>query len=78
MGISEKAGRILQAAVVEANGRPGMYVLRDGIMSRAPISDVAEFLLIAVHFELKGWIAEAEANYGVFVLKPEGADEAMN
>jgi hypothetical protein len=55
-----------------------MYVLRDRIMSRATISDLAEFLLIAEHLERKGWIAEADADYGVFVLTPEGVDEAMN
>lgn len=77
-GIAEKARRVLQAAVVESYGRSGMYVLRDRIMSRATISDLAEFLLIAEHLERKGWIAEADADYGVFVLTPEGVDEAMN
>jgi hypothetical protein len=77
-GMGEKARRVLQAAAVEAYGRPGMYVLRDSIMSRANISDLAEFLLIAEHIERQGWIAEADADYGVFVLTPEGVDEAMN
>jgi hypothetical protein len=56
--IAEKARRVLQAAAVEAYGWPGMYRLQDRIMSRANISDLAEFLLIAEHLERKGWIAE--------------------
>jgi hypothetical protein len=52
-------------------------VLRERVMSRANISDLAEFLVIAEHLERRGWIAEADADYGVFVLTPEGIDEAM-
>lgn len=44
--IAEKTRRVLQAAAVEAYGRPGMYGLRDRIMSRANIFDLAEVLLI--------------------------------
>jgi hypothetical protein len=76
-GMAEKSRRVLQAAAVEAYGRPGMYVLRERVMSRANISDLAEFLVIAEHLERRGWIAEADADYGVFVLTPEGIDEAM-
>jgi predicted transcriptional regulator len=77
-GLAEKSRRVLQAAAVEANGRPGMYVLRDRIMSRVNISELAEFQLIAEHLERKGSIAEADADYGVFILTPEGVDEPMN
>jgi hypothetical protein len=76
-GMAEKARRVLQAAAVEAYGRPGMYVLRERVMSRANISDLEEFLAIAEHLERGRWIAEADADYGVFVLTPEGIDEAM-
>jgi hypothetical protein len=76
--MAEKARRVLQAAAVEANGRPGMYVLRDRVISRVNISDQAEYLIIAEHLERKGWIAEADADYGVFVLTTEGIDEAMS
>jgi hypothetical protein len=41
--LAEKSRRVLQAIAVETNGRPGMYVLRDRIMSRANISELAEF-----------------------------------
>lgn len=77
-GLAEKARRVLQAAAVEAYGRPGVYVLRDHVMSRANISDTAEFLAIAEYLDRRGWIAEADADYGVFVLTPEGVDEATN
>jgi hypothetical protein len=35
------------------------------------------FLAIAEYLEGRGWIAEADADYEVFVLTPEGLDEAM-
>ena len=76
--MAEKARRVLQAAAVEANGRPGMYVLQDRVMSRVNISDRAQFLIIAQHLDRKGWIADADADYGVFVLTSEGIDEAMS
>ncbi len=75
--MAEKARRVLQAAAVEANGRPGMYVLRDRVMSQLNISDRAEFLIIAEHLDRKGWIAEADADYGVFVVTATGIEEAM-
>jgi hypothetical protein len=77
-GLSEKARRILQAAAVEAYGRPGMYVTRDQVMQRANISDLAEFLVIAEYLDRRGWINEADADYGIFVLTSEGIDEATN
>jgi hypothetical protein len=77
-GLSEKARRILQAAAVEAYGRPGMYVTRDQVMQRANISDLAEFLAIAGYLDRRGWINEADADYGIFVLTSEGMDEATN
>jgi hypothetical protein len=77
-GLAENSRRVLQATAVEANGRPGMYVLRAHILSRANISELAELQLIAEHLERKGSIAEADADYVVFVLTPEGLDEAMS
>ncbi len=69
---------MLQAAAVEAYGRPGMYVLREPVMQRANISNVTEFLTIAQYLDQRGSIAEADADYGAFVLTPEGIDEATN
>jgi hypothetical protein len=77
-GIQEKARRVLQAATVEAYGRAGMYVIMDQLMSRANLSDPEEFRTIAQYLEGKGWIAEADPDYGIFVLTLEGIDEAMN
>jgi hypothetical protein len=77
-GLPEKARRVLQAAAVEAYGRPGMYVTRDQVMQRANISDLAEFLAIAGYLDRRGWINEADADYGIFVLTSEGMDEATN
>ena len=74
----KEARRVLQAAAVEAYGRPGMYVLREPVMQRVNISDVAEFLTIVQYLDQRGWIAEADADYGAFVLTPEGIDEATN
>ena len=72
----EKARRILQAAAVEANGRPGAYVVRDLVMRRANVSDEDDFREIAGYLDRKGWVAAADDDYGVFVLTPEGIDEA--
>ena len=76
-GMPEKARRVLQAAAVEANGRPGMYVVMDQVMYRANISDPEEYRAIARYLEERGCIAEADLDYGVFVLTPEGIDEAL-
>jgi hypothetical protein len=61
---------------VEAHGWTGTYVTMTPVMNRANISDLEEFRLIAEYLEGKGWIAEADPDYGVFVLTPEGIDEA--
>jgi hypothetical protein len=74
----EKARRVLKAAAVEAFGRPGAYVTRDLVMRRVNMVDSEHFTLMAEYLEKRGWIAEADADYGVFVLTPEGIDEAMN
>ncbi len=75
--IQEKARRVLQAAAVEAYGRPGAYVSRDPVMRRSNISDLEEFWVIAGYLDKKGWIAEADDDYGIFVVTPAGIDEAM-
>ncbi len=76
--MQEKARHVLQAAVVEAYGRAGMYVIMGQVMSRANLSDTGEFRTIAEYLEGKGWIAETDPDYGIFVLTPEGIDEAVN
>ena len=72
----ETARRVLQAAAVEAYGRPGAYVTRDLVMKRANMADTEHFRTIAKYLEERGWIAEADADYGVFVVTTSGIAEA--
>jgi hypothetical protein len=67
----------LQAAAVEAYGRPGAYVTRDPIMWRAVVSDLEEFWAVA-NLEKRGWISEADDDYGIFVVTPTGVEEATS
>jgi predicted transcriptional regulator len=76
--VAEKAHRLLQAAVVEAYGRPGVYVTMAQVMKRSNIPDQKEYQTIAKHLEKEGWIAEADPDYGVFVLTHEGIDKATH
>ena len=73
----EMARRVLQAAAVEAFGRPGVYVTRERVMGRAAMVDPSLFLRIAEYLEERGWIDEADADYGMFTVTVEGLDEAM-
>ena len=78
-GISrEVARRVLRAATVEAHGRPGAYVTIDSVMARANISEVEELRQIAQYLQSRGWIAEADADYGIFVVTHAGIEEAMS
>jgi hypothetical protein len=73
----ETARRVLQAAAVEANGRAGAYVTQEGVMHRANMVDTQHFRTIARYLEEQGWIAEADADYGVFVVSASGIAEAI-
>ena len=73
----ETARRVLQAAAVEAHGRLGAYVTQDRVMQRANIVDTEHFRTIAGYLEERGWIAQADADYGVFVLTASGIAEAI-
>jgi hypothetical protein len=77
-GIQEKARRVLQAAALVAYGRAGVYIIMDQVMNRANLSDPEEFRTIAQYLEGKGWISEADPDYGIFVLTPEGINEAID
>jgi hypothetical protein len=76
--VAEKAHRLLQAAVVEAYGRPGVYVTMAQVMKRSNISDQEEYQTMGEYLENEGWIAEADPDYGVFVLTLEGIDQATH
>jgi hypothetical protein len=67
----------LQAAAVEANGRAGAYVTREGVMQRVNMVDAQHFRTIARYLEEQGWIADAEADYGVFMVTGAGIAEAI-
>ena len=72
----ESARRVLQAAAVEAYGRPGAYVRQDRVMQRANMVDTEHFRMIAKYLEERGWIADAD--YGVFVVTASGIEEATS
>ena len=67
----------MQAAAVEANGRAGAYVTREGVMQRANMVDAEHFRTIARYLEEQGWIADADAEYGLFVVSASGIAEAI-
>ena len=73
----ETARRVLQAAAVEANGRPGAYVIQEHVMQQANMDDAEHFRTIARYLEEQGWIADAEADYGVFMVTGAGIAEAI-
>ncbi len=76
--LQKRARRFLQAAAVEAYGRSGAYVVQNSVMQRAGISDPKEFWAIAEYLEERGWIAEADDDYSIFVVTPAGLAEATN
>jgi hypothetical protein len=73
----ETARRVLQAAAVEANGIPGAYVTQEGVMQRANMVDAQHFRTIARYLEEQRWIADADAEYGVFMVTGAGIAEAI-
>ena len=73
----ETARRVLQAAAVEANGRAGAYVTQEGVMQRANMVDAQHFRTIARYLEKQGWIADADADYGVFRVTASGIAEVI-
>jgi hypothetical protein len=73
----ETASRVLQAAAVEANGRAGAYVTQEGVMQRANMVDAEHFRTIARYPEEQGWITDADADYGVFVVSASGITELI-
>ena len=74
----EQARRVLQAAAVEAFGRAGAYVTRDPVMRRAGVPNLEEFWAIASYLDEKGWIAEADDDYGIFIVTAAGVEEATS
>jgi len=77
-GFEEVARRVLQAAAVEAYGRPEAYVARDQVMGRANIAEQSKISSIGRYLENKGWIAQSTADYGVFTITAEGIRQATD
>src|SRR4051794_37234659 len=71
------ARRVLQAAAVEAHGRTEAYVTQARVMGRADMVDLEGFKEIAEYLERRGWIADADSDYGLFTVTISGIDEAM-
>jgi hypothetical protein len=55
----------------------GVYVTREPVMRRAKVSDLEEFQALAEYLYEEGSIAEADDDYGIFLLTPEGIAEIM-
>ena len=49
---------------------------REPVMRRASISDLEEFWAVVEYLDRRGWIAEGDDDYGVFVVTAAGLDEA--
>ena len=73
----ETAHRVLLAAVVEAKGRAGAYVIQEHVMQQANIVDAEHFRTIARYLQEQGWIEDADADYGVFVVTASGIAEVI-
>ena len=73
----ETARRVLLAVVVEAQARPGAYVIQEHVMQQANMDDAEHFRTIARYLEEQGWIADADPDYGVFVVTASGIAEAI-
>jgi predicted transcriptional regulator len=50
-------------------------VTQDSVMQRANMLDSEHFRTIAKYLEERGWIAQADADYGVFVVTTSGIAE---
>ena len=73
----ETARTVLLAVVVEAHACPGAYVTQEGVMRQANMVDAQHFRTIARYLQEQGWIADAEADYGVFRVTGAGIAEAI-
>jgi hypothetical protein len=67
----QKARRVLEAAVAEADEKPDEHVFALPVMRRAGVSNV-EFRSAARYLDEQGWISEGADDYETFVVTPEG------
>jgi hypothetical protein len=68
----EKALEVLQAAVAEARGQPGVYVSRAQVMQQVEVSKLEEFVRIAEYLAGRGFIAEGVNRYDLFTVTLKG------
>jgi hypothetical protein len=69
----QKAGKVLGAAVAEAEGKPDKPVFALPVMRRAGVTN-AEFRSAARYLDEQGWIAEGHDDYETFVVTSEGVE----
>ena len=70
--LPEKALWVLQAAVSDAGGDPGVHVSRARIMDQTGITDLEEFIRVAEHLAERGFIGEGVNRYEFFVVTLRG------
>jgi isopenicillin N synthase-like dioxygenase len=70
----QRAHRVLEAAVVEAEEKPNQHVFALPVMRRASVSNV-EFRAAARYLDEQGWIAGGADDYETFVVTPEGISQ---
>jgi transposase len=68
-GLPEKARRVLQAAAVEAYGKPGVYVVSDRVVQRAGIVNTEEFRTIS---SVKRYVKVVEESCSLVPQKAPG------
>jgi hypothetical protein len=70
--IPEKALLVLQAAVADAGGDPGVHVSRARLMEQTGIADLEEFVGVAEYLAERGFIDEGVNRYELFVVTLRG------
>ena len=69
----QRARRVLEAAVADAEGKSDEPVFALPVMRRAGVTN-AEFRRAARYLDEQGWIAEGREDYETFVVTSEGVD----
>jgi hypothetical protein len=69
----QKARRVLEAAVADAEGKSDEPVFALPVMRRAGVTN-AEFRRAARYLDEQGWIAEGRDDYETFVVTSEGVN----
>ncbi len=69
----QRARRVLEAAVADAEGKSDEPVFALPVMRRAGVTN-AEFRRAARYLDEQGWIAEGRDDYETFVVTSEGVE----